>query len=110
MTFNPAGDQLFTGEQDLVQVFDLQTGGEVSRIPHRDAVVGLSVSPDGTTLVTASSKVLQFWDIPSIPLISQNQLVDTACMRVIQNFDQAQWTAFFGKDDPFRILCGNVQE
>ncbi len=109
MSFNPRGDQLLVGEKDVLYFFDPQTGGEIARIPHKDAVRGISFSADGATLATASFKVVQFWDVTKIPFIHQEQLVATACTRLIQNFDQAQWTAFFGENDPFRILCENLQ-
>ncbi|MEW6405309.1 MAG: TIR domain-containing protein, partial [Chloroflexota bacterium] len=94
MTFNPLGDQLLVGGQDVLLIYDSLTGGEIARIPHRDAVRAISFSADGATLATASFKVVQFWDVAGVPFIQPDQVVETACLRMVRNFDEAEWTVF----------------
>ncbi|HKZ01092.1 MAG TPA: hypothetical protein VJ180_02575, partial [Pyrinomonadaceae bacterium] len=110
LAFNPQGDQLLAGGRDVVYVFDPLEGVELARIRHEDAVNGLSFSPDGTVLATASVKVVQFWKVADFPIVHPDDLRQTACKRVIRNFDQAEWTAFFGEEDEFTVLCNNLEE
>jgi WD40 repeat protein len=107
LLFSPQGDQLLAGAQDVVYVFDPLTGKEVRRIPHKDIVRGMSFSGDGKTLATASNTVIQLWDFQAIPIIREDELVKTACGRLIQNFDVAQWRTFFPDDEP-RPLCPDL--
>lgn len=107
MTFNPQGDKLFVGNLNNLIILDSATGKEISRILHKDAVTSIAFSADGNTLATASVKAVQFWNIQSIQLIPSDILEPTACTRLTQNFDEAQWESFFG-DDPYRKLCENL--
>jgi WD40 repeat protein len=108
MTFNPRGDELLAGVNNAVYLFDPLTGGSIARIPHNDTVNGLAFSTDGTLLATSSLKVVQFWDSSNIQVITDEELIDQACSHLIQNFDRAQWSAFFG-EEPYRPLCGNLE-
>ncbi len=107
LAFNPAGTLLAAGTAKNVYLIDPNTGEEVARIPHIDIVNGVSFSADGTMLATASSKVLQFWNIKDIQQIKRDHLVPAACSRLLENFDAAQWQALFG-DEQYRTLCENL--
>jgi WD40 repeat protein len=110
LAFNPQGDQLIVGGRDVVYVLDPLQGVETARIRHQDAVNGLSFSPDGAILATASVKVVQFWDATNFPILHTAELIPTACQRVIRNFDEGEWAAFFGEEDEFTVLCENLQK
>lgn len=105
--FDPQGKYLFTGTMNDLLIYDPLTGHEVYRIRHRDAVNGISISPDGITLATATLKVIQFWDVQKIPRITTDGLVTAACSHLTQNFSPAEWIAFFEKEE-YRKLCGNL--
>lgn len=107
MSFNPQGDKLLIGSLNNLIILDPTTAKELSRILHKDAVTSISFSADGNTLATASLKAVQFWNVQNIQWIPSEALESTACSRLTQNFDQAQWIAFFG-DEPFRKLCENL--
>lgn len=107
LAFNPGGTLLAIGTATNLYLIDPGTGEEVARIPHTDIVNGVSFSADGSILATASSKVLQFWDIVNIQQIKKDNLVPTACSHLVRNFDTAQWQALFG-DEQYRMLCENL--
>lgn len=107
MTFNPRENQLFVGVQNNVYILDPDTGSELGRIRHKDNVNGLSFSTDGKILTTASLRVVQLWDVNNLELIRTEELESVACSRLLQNFDAAQWIAFFGKES-YRTLCNNL--
>jgi len=107
MVFDPQGRRLFVGTVNNLLVYDPLTGHEVDPIRHQDAVNGISFSPDGSTLVTASLKTIQFWDVQKLPGITTDGLVIAACSHLTQNFSLAEWTAFFG-EEAYRKLCGEL--
>lgn len=107
MTFSPQGDQLLAGAQDVLYGFDPLTGKEIRRIPHKDIVRGMSFSGDGKMLATTSYKVIQLWDFDAIPVVREDDLIKTACGRLIQNFDVAQWITFFPDETP-KPLCPDL--
>ncbi|RPI94582.1 MAG: TIR domain-containing protein [Chloroflexi bacterium] len=107
LSFNAEGTLLAVGTAQNLYLIDPGTGEEVARIPHIDIVNGVSFSADGTLLATASSKVLQFWNIADIQQIKKESLAGTACSRLLENFDTAQWQALFGAQE-YRKLCENV--
>jgi hypothetical protein len=37
-----------------------------------------------------------------------DDIVMAACSRLLQNFSQSQWIAFFGAEQPYEILCDNL--
>jgi WD40 repeat protein len=106
MAFDPGG-RLFVGVLGNVYVLDPATGTEITRIRQRDLVSGLSFSPDGSTLATTSWKAVQFWDVEKIAGVTMNDLIQTACSRLTQNFTSVQWTSFF-EDEPYRKLCEDL--
>ncbi len=107
LSFNPDGSLLAVGTARNLHLIDPKTGEEVARIPHVDVVNGVTFSGDGNILATASSKVLQFWNIANVQQIKKDNLVLMACSRLVKNFDAAQWHALFG-DQEYRILCENA--
>jgi len=104
LSFIPTGTLLAVGTAENLYLINPNTGEEVARIPHIDIVNGVSFSADGKYLVTASSIVLQFWDIANIQQIKKDDLITTACSRLTENFDGAQWSALFG-GERYRPLC-----
>jgi WD40 repeat protein len=107
MIFNPHGDRLLVGALNNVFVIDPFTGGEITRIRHKDTVSGMSYSVDGNTLATSSLKAIQFWDMQKMSQFHRDDLIKAACNRLTQNFDAAQWTTFFG-EEPYQVLCENL--
>jgi WD40 repeat protein len=107
MTFNPQADQLVVGVLNYVYILDPDSGNELSRIRHKDIVSGLSFSPDGSILATASLKAIQFWNVEKIAFIPSDELETAACARLTKNFDAAQWIAFFGEEE-YRKLCDDL--
>jgi WD40 repeat protein len=107
MSFDPQGKRLFAGTMTDLLVYDPFAGNEINRIRHRGAVYGISFSPDGNTLATASMKAVQFWDVQKISDIITNELVSTACSHLTQNFTSAEWSAFFG-EETYRKQCDNL--
>jgi WD40 repeat protein len=79
-------------------------GKELARIPHLDTVNGVSFSEDGKYLATASSTLLQIWEIGKVQLIKSDELIPAACSRLFENFDPAQWSTFFG-NEKYKTLC-----
>jgi len=106
MAFGSSGDQpwLLAGAQDGLYVFDPMTGQEIARLPHKDIVRGVSFSPNGNRLATASDRLIQLWEPDALPIIREDELIKTACSRLVQNFSLVQWTTFFGDERP-RHLC-----
>jgi WD40 repeat protein len=107
LAFNPDGSLLAVGTARNLILINTASGEEVARIPHSDMVNGVSFSVDGNILVTASSKVLQFWDVTKLPQIKTDDLITAACSRLIANLDKAQWQALFGNDN-YQPLCKDL--
>ena len=107
MAFNSTGTILAAGTTNSVNLIDSSTGEEFARIPHPGNVNGISFSTDENVLVTASSRFIQIWDISKIAQIKKDALVDVACSRMIANFDESQWVAFFGNKE-YYPLCSNL--
>ena len=99
---------LAVGGVDNVYLVDTVTGQEISRIPHRGIVYDASFSADGTTLATASQKMIQFWNISSLPSLETDDLVQVACSRLLENFSESQWAGMFGVNQPYEKLCENL--
>ena len=107
MSFDSQSKRLFVGAVDDLLVYDPLTGHEINRIRHRNAIYGISFSPDGNTLATASMKVVQFWDVQKISSIATDELVKAVCSHLTQNFSSAEWIAFFG-EETYRKQCDNL--
>jgi WD40 repeat protein len=104
LAFNAKGTILAVGTAKTVYLLDPTTGKEINRIPQADIVTSLSFSGDTDTLLTTSANVLQTWDVSTLQRIDSAQIVETACSRLIRNFDVAQKMAFFG-DENYPPLC-----
>ncbi len=104
IAFDPQGHRLYAGAANNLLVYDPLAGYETDRIRHQDVVRGISFSPEGDTLLTASLKSIQFWDTQKITEITIDNLVTVACSHLTQNFSHAEWFAFFG-DEEYRKLC-----
>ena len=105
LALNAKGTLLAMGTAKNVFLIDTANGKEIARIPHHDLVSGLSFSPDGKYLTTASSKVLQVWEIAKIEQIKSDDLIPTACSRLVGQFTETQLEALF---DDSAILCENL--
>jgi WD40 repeat protein len=105
LALNPKGMLLAVGTAKNVYLIDTTSGKEVARIPHHDLVSGVSFSPNGKYLTTASYKVLQVWEIAKIEQIKREDLVATACSRLAGQFNETQLEAQF---DQSALLCPNL--
>jgi WD40 repeat protein len=105
--FDTQGTLLAVGSVDNVYLIDPSTQKEVARIPHTGTVTSVAFAPDGKTLMTASLKVLQFWNIAAIPLVQAEHLPEIACSRVIENFNQEQWDLLF-ETEAYTVLCPDL--
>jgi hypothetical protein len=86
-------------------VYLMNTAGqELARIPHIDTVNGVSFSADGKYLATASSTLLQVWELAGIELVANDDLISAACTRLFQNFSVTQWESFF-RDETYQPMC-----
>ncbi len=63
------------GSSTFAYLWDISLGEEVSRLPHSEAVTSVSFSSDGNLLATVSRKVVQFWDVPALPLVPTSELI-----------------------------------
>jgi len=107
MAFTPGGNVLAVGTAKNLHLINPDTGEEIARIPHVGIVNGVSFSADGKIVATASSKVLQFWNIENIQQIGRNDIITAACSRLLANFNTAQWHTLFGNQE-YRTLCENI--
>lgn len=105
--FNPESSLLAIGAADIVYLINPITLKEYARIPHTGTISSVSFSPDGSILMTASLKVLQFWELAKIPELKEENLVATACGRVTENFSEAQWKALF-ETEGYKLLCPDL--
>jgi WD40 repeat protein len=104
MSFDPKADRLAVGTLNNIYLIDTQTGYEIARIPHANTVNAVSFSADGTTLAATSGRVLQFWTLAKMHWIRSDQIVETACSRLVRNLDESEWSALFG-GEPYKQLC-----
>ena len=88
-------------------LMEATTAKEIGRIPHIDIVNRVAFSTDGNMLATASSRVVQFWDIEKIQQIKKDALIEAACSRLTENFSEAEWSTRF-EDKAYRPLCENL--
>ncbi|MBI3166522.1 MAG: hypothetical protein HYZ24_17690, partial [Chloroflexi bacterium] len=110
MSFSPDDKLLAVGDSaHYVYLFDIASNGEINRLPHADKVTSVSFSPDGKQLVSVSRKTVLLWDLPSLPSITSENLIDAACSHLISNFDDAKLKFFFeGAEDEHRNICPNL--
>lgn len=107
LSFNPTNDLLAIGTLNYVYLIDTESGYEIARIPHANPVNSVSFSADGTTLAAGSGRVLQFWQLADIKWIKSDEIVPTACSRLVRNLGESEWSALF-EGAPYRKLCENL--
>lgn len=104
LSFSPKADMLALSTLSHVYLIDTQNGYEVARIPHANTVNAVSFSSDGTMLAAISGRVLQFWKLSDMRWIKSDQIVETACSRLVRNLAEAEWSALF-EGEPYKPLC-----
>jgi WD40 repeat protein len=110
VTFSPDNRWLAAGgTSTFAYLWDISLGEEVSRLPHSDSVTSVSFSKDGNLLATVSRKVVQFWDVPALPLVTTSELVNAACSHLTANLSQSEWEAIFPGEE-YRSLCPGLQD
>jgi len=107
IAFHPQNKLLAIGSADIVYLLDPSTLAEYARIPQTGTVNSVAFSTDGNTLVTASLKILQFWDWTKIPEVREDDLIQIACSHVIENFNEVQWGRLFETED-YLLLCPDL--
>lgn len=108
MDFSPDNKLLAVGDSTgYVYLFDLALGQEVARLPHVDKVSSVSFSTDGKQLATVSRKTALLWDVPTIPLVMQDKLIEIACSYLVKNFTANQWQLLFPNEE-YRLICPNL--
>jgi WD40 repeat protein len=105
MDFNPNSNLLVVGSLNKIFVIDASSGQELGRIPHKGNVTNVSFSPDGKTLATAYLRTLQLWDVSKLQNTKTDNLVRTACSRLVSNLSRSLWRSMFGNDQPYVALC-----
>jgi len=96
------------GSSSFAYLWDLSLGEEVSRLPHSEAVTSVSFSSDGNLLATVSRKVVQFWDVPALPLVPTSELITVACSHLTANVSESEWEIVF-PGEVYRPLCPDLQ-
>lgn len=108
VAFSPNGDWLAVGSSDpFTYLFDMQRGQEAARLPHIDKVTSVNFSPDGKYLATASRKVVELWEVASIPRLYSENLIDTACHRLTENMSEATWALLFLNEE-YHPICPDL--
>ena len=107
LAFTPTNNLLAIGVVDSLLLIDPVTLEEYARIPITGTVNSISFAPDGTTFMTSSLRVLQFWDLAKVQPIKKAGIVETACQHLIENLSQDQWDLFF-KGDDYKPLCPDL--
>jgi WD40 repeat protein len=104
LEFNPDTTLLAVGAANgSAYVIDLATGQEINRILHADKVSGVSFSADGSKLITVARKVVQVWDVASLPRLVLDDLAATACSR-LSNAQSIGWKLLFPNSD-YSLIC-----
>lgn len=108
MSFSPANDRLAVGTVDNIFIYNLTTAEEMVRIPVTGTVNSVAYSPDSSTLMSATLKFVQFWDVASLDKaqITRKGIVDAACSHVPENLSQDQWNVLF-ENERYVLLCPN---
>ena len=108
MEFSPDNSLLAVGDSTgYAYLFDLALKQEVARLPHVDKVTSVSFSPSGKQLATVARKTVSLWDVPSIPRVMRDSLVETACAHLTTNFDMNKWKFLFFEEE-YRLICPNL--
>lgn len=108
LAFSPDNRYLAIGALDSVFFINTATLEENFRLPQTGSVTSLSFSPDGQTLMTASLKVLQFWDFAQLlkkPVTLEN-IIPTACGLPFEDLNPDQKTVLLA--DQNKVICTNL--
>jgi WD40 repeat protein len=105
LDINPDSSLLAIGSSDkFMYLLNLATGEEIARIPHSNAVSGISFSKDGSLLTSVANKTVQIWQVSSIVPIPTADIVNIACSRMTSNLDEATWAVLFN-GEPYQAIC-----
>ena len=104
LAFSPTNNLLAVGGVDSLLLIDPASLEEYARIPITGTVNSVSFPPDGTTFMTSSLRVLQFWDLAKVQQVKKAGIVETACQHLLENFSQNQWDLLF-KNVEYKPLC-----
>jgi WD40 repeat protein len=108
-TFSPDNRWLAAGSSStFAYLWDIASGEEVTRLPHSEAVTSVSFSSDGNLLATVSRKVVQFWDVPALPLVPTSELINEACSHLTANINESEWENIFPEEE-YRLICPDLQ-
>ena len=108
IAFSPSGESLAVGSSDaFAYLFDLHRGEEAARLPHVDKATSVDFSPDGKTIIAASRKVVEFWDVASISVIRADTLIETACRRLTENLSELTWATLF-LNEAYQPICPDL--
>ncbi len=84
-SFSPDGTRIFTASLDkTVRIWDASSGNEIAVLSETAELKHVSLSRDGTKIVTASSETARVWDV-HIALMSTHDLVTEVCHRLLPN-------------------------
>jgi WD40 repeat protein len=106
LAIHPEENLFAIGTATHVYLMDID-GNELARLPHLDTVNSVSFSADGKYLATASSTLLQVWDLDKIQLVKSIELVPAACSRLFENFTPEEWEKLF-PDEEYTLLCKDL--
>lgn len=95
------------GSIGFAYLWDVSTMQEMTRIPHGNPVTSVSFSIDGSQLFTVSRKVVRIWDVSTLPKVTRDQLIFSACSHLVKNLSMEVWATNFG-DEEYRLLCPNL--
>ena len=110
LAFSPDNKWLAGGSFGFAYLWDSATAQEAARLPHgSNPVTSVSFSNDGSQFITVSRKVVRIWDFASIPLISEERLIEYACSHLTFNLSRDEWTIYFG-ETPYNLTCANLTE
>jgi hypothetical protein len=99
LEFSPDSRFLVSAGKDGTAIMtETQTGREIARFEHGEAITEAHFSPDGQSLLTVSGKV-KIW--PADPEWPFRQL----CARAGRNLSRGEWRAFIGESEPWRPIC-----
>ena len=86
------------------QLAELPQAGKIKSVT---IVTSASFSHNGKFLATVSRKIVQFWDVPALPLVPTSELIDVACSHLTANISQSEWQIIFPGED-YRPICPNL--
>lgn len=106
--FSPDSAILSVGDSNgYVYLFDMNRMEEVARLRHVDKITGISFSPDGKRMAVAAQKSAALWDVLAIPFLYRDQLIETACSRLVENLSDSDWQTIFGAAE-YQLTCPNL--